>query len=200
MNFNYDDYWNTENFLENIEINQKNIQYTIDDLTFFGNKILVCGRGEKLHPDFSPKFSTPTTNTISDLYITVDHDPKYSKYINQKGNYALSLIVNPKVAKKIIDIGGKIFWFGSEEIEIDIPKIIYGEYPKGNSGLAAISIASYLKAKSICLSGIKFTDQYKQFIPGKDKVFEKIICNGTTLYSLDGLLAKKINFDDWSKL
>jgi len=200
MNFNYDDYWNTENFIENIKINQKNVKYTINDLEYYGNKILVCGRGTKSHPDFSPKFSTPTTNIISDLYITVDHDPKYVQHINQKGNYALSLIVNPKVAEKILSIGGKIFWFSSEEIETDIPKIIYGEFPKGNSGLAAIAIASYLNTKLICLSGIKLTGQYEQFILGKNKVFKKIISNGSDLYSLDGLLAKKINFEDWRKL
>lgn len=200
MNFNYDDYWNPENFIKNVEVNQKNVKYTINDLEHYGQKIMVCGRGTKLHPDFYPKFSTPTADIFSDLYITVDHDPKYVQYINQKGNYALSLIVNPKVAKKIISVGGKIFWFSPEEIKTDIPKITYGEFPNGNSGLASIALASYLNAKFICLSGIKLTGQYSQFISGKDLVFEKIFSKGSKIYSLDGLLAEKISMIEWENL
>ena len=44
MNFNYDDYWNTENFIENIKINQKNVKYTINDLEYYGNKIALGSR------------------------------------------------------------------------------------------------------------------------------------------------------------
>ena len=88
-------------------------------------------------------------------------------------DFSISNFTDPltEVAEKILSIGGKIFWFSSEEIETDIPKIVYGEFPKGNSGLAAIAIASYLNTKLICLSGIKLTGQYEQFIPGKNKVF-----------------------------
>ena len=161
---------------------------------------MICGRGEKLHPDFHPRFSTPTTNLESELYITTDHDPNYVDYINKKGVYALSLIVDPILAEKIRNIGGKIYWFSTMEIKSDIPNLLCGEFPKENSGLAAISLAAYLGIKSILLSGIKFTDSYDQFLTGKDMVFQKIQKQGVKIYSLDGLIASKISFDDWCEV
>ena len=200
MNFNPNDYWNKNIFFENSKINSKNIDKTINDIDYDVKKILICGRGQKSHPNFNPKFSTPSTNVTSELYVIADHSPSYSNHITRKGNYAISLITHPSVVKKILELNGEIYWFCPEFLNYDVPKIITGEFPKGNSGLAAIAIASYLNTKLICLSGIKLTGQYEQFIPGKNKVFKKIISNGSDLYSLDGLLAKKINFEDWRKL
>ena len=57
------------------DTNFKNVKNTINDLSFNSKKILVCGRGEPTHPDFSPRFTTPSTMIKSDLYVTVDHHP-----------------------------------------------------------------------------------------------------------------------------
>jgi len=200
MKIDYDNYWNPEYYLENSEINKKYVENTINDLNISEKKVMICGRGEKLHPDFHPRFSTPTTNLESELYITTDHDPNYVDYINKKGVYALSLIVDPILAEKIRNIGGKIYWFSTMEIKSDIPNLLCGEFPKENSGLAAISLAAYLGIKSILLSGIKFTDSYDQFLTGKDMVFQKIQKQGVKIYSLDGLIASKISFDDWCEV
>jgi hypothetical protein len=200
MKIDYDDYWNPEYYLENSEINKKNIENTINDLTISETKVIICGRGEKLHPDFHPMFSTPTTNLESELYVTTDHDPKYVDYINKKGSYALSLIVDPLLPEKIRNIGGKIYWFSTREIKSDIPNLLCGEFPKENSGLAAISLASYLGVTSILLSGIKFTDSYDQFLTGKDMVFQQIQKQEVKIYSLDGLIASKISFHDWCEI
>lgn len=197
MKIDYDDYWNPSYYLENSEMNKKNIENTIDDLNVCEKKIMICGRGKKSHPNFHPRFSTPTTNLESELYVTTDHDPNYVDYINKKGKYALSLIVSPILAEKIRTIGGKIYWFSTEEIKSDIPNLLCGKFPKENSGLAAISLASYLGVTSILLSGIKFTGSYDQFIPGKDMVLQKIQKQGVEIYSLDGLIANKMSFDDW---
>ncbi len=200
MKIDYDNYWNPEYYLENSEINKKNIENTINDLTLSETKVIICGRGEKLHPDFHPMFSTPTTNLESELYVTTDHDPKYVDYINKKGSYALSLIVDPLLPEKIKSVGGKIYWFSTKEIKSDIPNLLCGEFPKENSGLAIISLASYLGVESILLSGIKFTGVYDQFIPGKDLVFQEIQKQGVKIYSLDGLIASKISFHDWCEI
>lgn len=193
-------YWKPEIYYENSEINKKNIENTILDYKPIFDKILVCGRGESIHPIYRPCFSTPTTNIESDLYVTVDHDPNYTKFINKKGNYALSVIVDPLVPKKILDIGGKIFWFSPEYLDLGIPQIITGKFPRGNSGLSCIMLASFLGAKQILLSGIKLSGDYSQFNEGKDLVFKKVLDNHTTLYSLDGILCEKISFEDWCKL
>lgn len=200
MKIDYDNYWNPDYYLENSEINKKNIENTINDLTISETKVIICGRGEKLHPDFHPRFSTPTTNLESELYVTTDHDPKYVDYINKTGLYALSLTVDPLLVEKIKKIGGKIYWFSTKEIKSDIPNLLCGEFPKVNSGLATISLASYLGVKSILLSGINFTGSYAQFIPGKDLVFHEMQKQGVKIYSLDGLIASKINFHNWCEI
>lgn len=194
------DYWKPEIYFENSEKNKKNIENTILDYKLNSENVLVCGRGEQLHPTHNPCFSTPTTNIESDLYVTVDHDPAYIQYVHRKGNYALSVIVDPSVPKKILEIGGKIFWFSPEYLELDIPKITMGKFPRGNSGLSCVMLASFLGAKNILLSGIKLSGDYSQFLEGKDLVFEKVRNNGTALYSLDGILCEKISLDDWCKL
>ena len=38
------------------------------DLSFDSKKILICGRGETIHPEFIPRFTTPSTMIESDLY------------------------------------------------------------------------------------------------------------------------------------
>lgn len=200
MKIDYEDYWNPDYFLENSEVNKKNVENTIDDLTLSETKIMICGRGEKSHPNFHPRFTTPTTNLESELYVTTDHDPNYIDYIDKKGSYALSLIVDPLLAEKIKNIGGKIFWFSTKEIKSDIPNLLCGEFPRENSGLAIISLASYLGVESILLSGIKFTGSYDQFIPGKDMVIQQIQKQGVKIYSLDGLIASKISFHDWCEI
>lgn len=200
MAIDYNNYWDERIYKKNSEINIKSLEYTIDDIRFETKKVLVCGRGSISHPNFHPRFSTPTTNIDSELYVTVDHDPLYTKYITRQGNYALSVIVDPKVPKKILRLGGKIFWFAPEYLDLDIPKIISGKFPRGNSGLAAIMLASYLNVKYILLSGIKLDGQYSQFMEGKDLVFNLIKNSGTSIFSLDGILCEQINYSEWCKL
>jgi len=193
-------YWNPELYKINSEYNIKMVERTLDDIKFNSKKAMVCGRGELHHPDFHPRISVPTTNIDSDLYVSVDHDPSYVKYVTRKGQYVLSLIVNPSVPKKILEIGGKVYWFSPDYLNYDLPKILDGKYPKSNSGLAAISVSSYLGINYILLSGIKLTGQYKQFLEGKKMVFERAKKSGTKIFSLDGLLTEKLSYDDWCKL
>jgi len=192
-----DNYWNPEIYQENAEINLKSVENTIDDLKFDSKKFLLCGRSTNDHPSFNPRFSTPTTNIDSELYSTVDHDPNYVDYISRVGNYALSLITDPTLHQKILQIGGKIFWFSPDHFKNDLPKIISGQFPIGNSGLTLISLASYFGAESILLSGIKLTGQYSQFLHSKELVFENIKKNNCDIFSLDGVLSKQISFTSW---
>ena len=97
-------------------------------------------------------------------------------------------------------MGGKIFWFSPEYFDCDLPKIITGKYPRGNSGLATISLAAYFGVKNILLSGISFSEKmYDQFLEGKDMVFSNLKNDGVRLFSLDGVLAEKIGFEEWRK-
>ena len=66
-----------------------------------------------------------------------------------------------------------------------------------NSGLSAISLANFFHANSILLSGIKLTNMYEKFLEGKDLVFKTVLKNNSKLFSLDGILAKQITFNDW---
>lgn len=182
------------------ETNLKNIEKTVEDLSFNRKNFLVCGRGEIVHPKFNPRFTTPSTMIESDLYVTVDHHPPKKEYFTKKGKYALSLIVHPEVPKKILEIGGEIFWFSPQYLVNDIPKIIAGTSTMDNSGLAAISLANYFNAESILLSGIKLSDRYERFLKGKDLVFQSVLNNNTKIYSLDGILAEKIAFNDWCNI
>ncbi len=194
------DYWNTDLYKKNSETNIKIVKNTIYEIDFHSKKVMICGRGEKQHPDIYPRFSTPTTNITSDLYVTVDHDPAYTEFITRKGNYALCLIVDPSVPKKITELGGNIYWFSPDFMDYKIPKISIGKAPRGNSGLAAISLASYLKTKFILLSGIKLTEHYSQFIDGQKLVFDHVRNLGSKIFSLDGTLAEQITIDQWHKL
>lgn len=181
------------------EINIKNVEKTIDDLEFSQEKILVCGTGISSHPEFNPRFATPSTMIHADLYVTVDHHKPKKEYFTKKGNYALSLIVHPDVPKKILELNSEIFWFSPQYLKNDLPKIISGVITMDNSGLALISLASYFNAKSILLSGIKLTDSYAKFLEGKKLVFENALKNKLKIFSLDGVLATKTTFDDWCK-
>ena len=181
------------------KINIENVKNTIDDLSFNTKKILVCGRGENTHPEFTPRFATPSTMMKSDLYVTVDHHPPKKEYFTLSGKYALSLIVHPEVPKKILDLGGEIFWFSPQYLKNKLPKIIAGVHTNDNSGLAAISLAHYFDAKSILLSGIKLNDRYMKFLKNKELVFEPILQDNTKIFSLDGTLAEKTSFSNWSK-
>lgn len=193
-----EEYWNPINLYKNAQTNSKNIQFTIDDLDFNYDKIMVCGRGSDKHPNFHPRFSTTSTNIDSELYVLVDHTFYQKQSINRNGKYALSIIVHPLVVQKIENLGGKIFWFSPEYLENDIPKIVSGKIPKENSGLATISLASFFGAKKILLSGINFSNTiYEQFNLGKDIVFSNIRNNGTEIFSLDGILAKKMTIEEW---
>lgn len=200
MKIDYSNYWNHKIYENNAEINLKSVEASIDELKFDSEKFLVCGRGNNLHPDFNPKFSTPTTNVDSQLYCTVDHDPKYVDYITRKGNYALSIIVNPSVPTKILELGGKIFWFSPDYFKNDLPKINSGNFPIGNSGLTLFSLASFFNAKFILSSGITLTGNYSQFLPSKDSIFDEIIQKNCKIYSLDGILSKQISFTTWCEL
>lgn len=181
------------------EVNIRNIKKTINDLSFTNEKILVCGRGESIHPNFSPRFTTPSTMMESDLYVTVDHHPPKKEYFTMSGKYALSIIVHPDVPKKILEIGGEIFWFSPQYLKNDFPKIVAGVETNDNSGLAAISLAHYFNAKSILLSGIKLNDRYEKFAKNKDLVFNPILNSNSKIFSLDGTLAEKISFIEWVK-
>ena len=199
MQFNPDDNITPELVKTYSDINIKNVKNTISDLSFDSEKILVCGKGEMTHPKFSPRFTTPSTMIESDLYVTVDHHPPKREYFTKSGKYALSLIVHPDVPKKILELNGKIFWFSPQYLKNDLPKIISGIITRDNSGLASISLANYFNAKSILLSGIKLTDSYTKFLEGKKLVFENTAKNKAEIFSLDGILATKITFDEWCK-
>jgi len=194
-------YWDSSNFYKNAEINSKNIKSTIKELNFDYEKIMVCGRASNNHPNFHPRFSTTSTDIESELYVLVDHTNFHKESINRNGNYALSIIVHPLVVQKIENLGGKIFWFSPQYIKNDLPKIISGKFPKDNSGLATISLASFFGAKKILLSGINLTNKiYEQFQAGKDIVFSNIYKNDGKIFSLDGILADKISIDKWNKI
>ncbi len=190
------DYWDTDVYRENAEKNIRYVDKTIADIKFDDKKILVCGRGTTSHPNFSPRFSTPTTDIGSDLYVTVDHSPSYERFITRKGNYAICLITNPNVPKKILELGGSIYWFSPEYLDYEIPKIFFGK----NSGLAALAVASYFGAKFILLSGIFLTGPYTQFADGAKVVFNQIRKKGTKIFSLEGNLVDNITFDKWCDL
>jgi len=193
-------YWDRSVYQKNSEDNIPKIKHTVDDLEFKFDKIMVCGRGSDSHPDFHPRFSTTSTDIDSDLYVLVDHSALSLRWIKRGGNYALSTIVHPSVVEKIEALGGKIFWFSPEYFDCDLPKIITGKYPRGNSGLATISLAAYFGVKNILLSGISFSEKmYDQFLEGKDMVFSNLKNDGVKLYSLDGILAEKIGFEEWSR-
>lgn len=200
MKFDPNNQWNSEVGKTNAEVNIKNIECTIDDLELYEEKIMVCGRAVSSHPKFYPRFSVPTADIDSELYVTVDMSPDNSKIIKRKGNYALSIIVDPSVPKKILELSGKIYWFSPHYLDYSMPRIISGKFPKDNSGLAAIAMASYLKAKFILLSGIKLNGLYTQFLEGKNLVFENITRRGLEIFSLDGVLAKKITIEEWYDL
>lgn len=197
-----EEYWDSSNFYKNAEINCKNIKFTIHDLDGYNyEKIMVCGRASNNHPNFHPRFSTTSTDIESELYVLVDHTNFHKESINRNGNYALSIIVHPLVVQKIENLGGKIFWFSPQYIKNDLPKIISGKFPKDNSGLATISLASFFGAKKILLSGINLTNKiYEQFQAGKDIVFSNIYKNDGKIFSLDGILADKISIDKWNKI
>ena len=186
-----------ENIKEYSDVNIKNVKKTICDLHFDSKKILICGRGEIIHPEFTPRFTTPSTMIESDLYVTVDHHPPKKEYFTKKGKYALSLIVHPDVPKKILDLGGEIYWFSPQYLENDLPKTISGLYTMDNSGLCAISLANYFNANSILLSGIKLSNMYEKFLEGKNLVFQTVLKNNSKIFSLDGILAEQTTFDDW---
>ncbi len=194
------DYWNPDIYKKNAKENMAMVKKTIDDIDFTERKIMVCGRSVDTHPDFLPRFSTPTTNIESNLYITVDHDPIYEQYITRKGDYAICLIVDPVVPKRILELGGQIFWFSPEYMDYGIPKLSLGEVHKGNSGLAAINLASYLKAKFILISGIQLSEKYEKFLLGKNIIFKEIEQRGSKIFSLDGVLAEKITYANWCAL
>jgi len=193
-------YWNGSVYRKNSEDNIPKIKQTIDDLEFGFDKIMVCGRGSDTHPDFYPRFSTTSTDIDSDLYVLVDHTAPSLRWIQRNGNYALSTIVHPSVVEKIEGVGGRIFWFSPEYFDYDLPKIITGKYPRGNSGLATVSLAAYFGIKNILMSGINFSEKkYEQFLDGKDVVFSNLKNDGVRLFSLDGILAEKISFEEWCK-
>lgn len=192
--------WNSDQYRKNAEINIEHVKNTIDDITLDFDKVMVCGRSTESHPSFHPRFSTPSSNVESELYVIVDHNDTYIQHIKRGGNYALSLIVHPSVVKEISKKNGKIFWFSPDYFQNDLPKIIQGKFPIGNSGLSEISIATYKNIKNILLSGINLKGDYSIFTEGKDLVFKYAKDRGRTLYSLDGILAQKISYDDWLRI
>jgi len=196
-----EEYWNPKYFYENAEINIKKIENTINDIKFEHKKIMVCGRAIGDHPKYHPRFSTTSAEIQSELYVLVDHTFLKKKSIKRNGNYALSVIVHPLVVQKIETLGGKIFWFSPEYLKNDLPKIVSGKFPKENSGLATISLASFFGAEKILLSGISLTHKnYTQFLDGKEIVFSNILKDKKEIFSLDGVLAKKIGFEEWCKI
>lgn len=191
------DVWNPDKYIENAEVNLDQVRNTIDDIILDSDKVMICGRSANSHPDFHPRFSTPSTNLESELYVIVDHNETYVNHIKYGGDYALSLIVHPSVVKKINRINGKIFWFSPDYLQNDLPKIIQGKFPIGNSGLTEISIAAYKNIRNILLSGINLTNEYSIFMEGKDLIFKYAKNRIKKIYSLDGILTQKISYDDW---
>jgi hypothetical protein len=197
---NSSDYWNVNVYKKNAEINITKVRKTVAEFNFHEKKMMICGRGVDKHPDFFPRFSTPTSDIESNLYVTVDHDPDYKHYITRKGNYALCIIVDPAVAEKVLDLGGDIFWFAPDFMDYPLPQISIGKIPRGNSGLAAVSLSSYFGAKFILLSGISLTGSYNQFIEGQTLIFEKLRKEEIKIFSMDGVLAQQLSYDDWCKI
>ncbi len=200
MKYNSNDQWNPEVGKTNAEINLKNVEHTIEDLEMENKKILVCGRGSRNHPKFTPRFSVPTVDIDSDLYVSVDMSPANALAVKRRGKYALAIIVDPSVSKKVKELGGEVYWFTPEYLDVNMPKINAGKFPFDNSGLAAISIASYLKADNILISGIKLDGKYTMFKEGKEIIFNELKSKGVKIYSLDGALSKKITVERWNKL
>jgi len=201
MNSLDEKYWDPLNFYKNAKINSKKIKNSINDLRFNYDKIMVCGKATNNHPDFYPRFATTSTDIESELYVLVDHTFSQKESIKRSGNYALSIIVHPLTVQKIENLGGKIFWFSPEYLENNLPKIVSGKFPKGNSGLTALSLASFFGAKQILLSGINLSAKnYAQFLDGKDIVFSNILNDNKKIFSLDGILAEKISFEDWCQM
>ncbi len=197
---NSPEYWNIDIYKKNAESNMSIVKNTIEDMKFYQNKVMICGRAVNSHPTFFPRFSTPTVDIDSTVYVTVDHDPAYTQFINRKGNYALATIVDPKIPKKILETGGKIYWFSPDFLDYELTSLSIGQIPRGNSGLAAINLASFLGAKDILLSGITLHDHYTQFREGQKLVFEQVKKRGTRIFSLDGDLAYKLTFAQWCEL
>ena len=196
----FDPVWNPEQYTKNSEANLKDVKYTIDDLSLDFDKVMVCGKAARAHPDFHPRFSTPSTNYQSDLYVLVDHTSAYVEHIKHDGNYALSIIVHPDVVKEIKRKNGNIFWFSPDYLQNDLPKIIHGKFPIGNSGLSEISIAAYKSIKHVLISGINLTNEYSIFLDGKELIFRYAENRIKKIHSLDGILAEKISYEDWLKL
>ena len=91
LNFEHNDSITPELITTHSEINIKNVEKTIDDLEFTQEKILVCGRGTS-HPEFNPRFATPSAMIQADLYVTLDHHKPKKEYFTKKGK--LCCIVN----------------------------------------------------------------------------------------------------------
>ena len=193
-------YWDLDIYKKNAESNMLLVKNTIEDIEFHQTKVMICGRAVDTHPNFFPRFSTPTVGIDSTIFITVDHDPAYAQFITRKGNYALGIIVDPKIPKKILEMGGTIYWFSPDFLDSELVSFSIGKIPRGNSGLAAINLASFLGADLILLSGIKLQGQYDQFREGQKLVFEQAQERGTRIFSLDGELADKLTFDKWCEL
>ena len=195
-----DNIWDPVQYTKNSEVNLDQVKYTIDDINLDFGKVMVCGKAAFSHPDFHPRFATPSTNYQSDLYVIVDHTSAYAEYIKWGGSYALSLIVHPDVVKEINKKNGKIFWFSPDYLKNDLPKIVQGKFPIGNSGLSEISIAAYKNIKNILLSGINLSGGYSIFLDGKELIFKYAEKRIEKIYSLDGVLAHKISYEDWLEL
>ncbi|CAI9832228.1 conserved hypothetical protein [Nitrosopumilaceae archaeon] len=165
---------------------------TISDIRLNSKRALVCGRGSETHPGFRPRISTPTADIESDLYVTVDHSPDYVGYITRPGDYAISVIVDPAVPKKIAEVGGKIHWFAPSYMDLPVPRITAGKFPRENSGLACVALAVFLGAREVLLSGIRLSGRYAQFMEGKEIVFREASGAGVSLYSTDGVLCDRV--------
>ena len=185
-------YWQPETYYRNAGINRASVSKTISDIRFDYERVLVCGRGSETHPGFRPRISTPTTGIKSDIYVTVDHSPDYVKYITRPGKYAISLIVDPAVPKRITEAGGEIYWFAPSYMDLPVPSITAGRFPRENSGLACVALATFLGAKEVLLSGISLSGKYAQFRDGKEIVFNTARHSGVSLYSTDGKLCDKL--------
>ena len=185
-------YWKPETYYRNAGINMPAVKRTISDIGFDYERALVCGRGTGTHPGFKPRISTPTTDIESDIYVNVDHSPGYVKHITRPGKYAISLIVDPAVPKKITEVGGEIYWFAPSYMDLPMPSITSGMFPRENSGLAGIALAAFLGAREILLSGIHLSGGYAQFLDGKEIVFNTARHLGVSLYSTDGRLCDRV--------
>ena len=79
--------------------------------------------------------------------------------------------------------------------------VIIGICNLGSGSLCQLKVERGSFNKIRTLPSLNFSDKiYKQFLGGKEIVFSNLLNNGVEIFSLDGILAKKITFEKWCKI